>query len=64
MEMDFIKEQLISLVESLEEEDGMDLSEVHPLFKWTYKDWRPHIQFQLMIVELDEADEMKEEVIH
>lgn len=63
MDMDFIKEQLLSLAEALEEEDGMDFSEVHPLFKWVYSE-RPHLQFQLMIVELDEAEQTTGGTIH
>lgn len=54
-DLDGLKDQLLDLVNALEEEEEMDLSESHPLFKWSYPE-RPEIQFQLLILQLDEDE--------
>lgn len=51
-----MQDQLLELVTALEEEEGMNLMEDYPLFKWSY-DARPDIEFQLLIKQLD-ADEI------
>lgn len=54
-ELDTLKDQLLELIDALEEEEGMDLNEEHPLFKWSYTE-RPDIQFQLLITQLDDDE--------
>jgi len=54
VEIDILKEQLLELIEALEEDEGIELDKEFPLFKWSYPE-RPHIQFQLLIKELDEV---------
>jgi hypothetical protein len=56
-EDDNLKEQLLELVDAFENEDGMDLSEEHPLFRWGYPE-RPDIEFQLLIKKVDSVDMM------
>ena len=54
-DMEEMREQLLSLVESLENEEGMNLNEDYPLFKWVYEQ-RPDIEFQLLIRQMDEDE--------
>lgn len=54
-DLDNLKDQLLDLVDMLETEEGMDLNEDFPLFKWSYPE-RPEIEFQLLIKQLDEYE--------
>jgi hypothetical protein len=62
-DLDNLKDQLLELVDMLEEEEGMDLSEDHPLFRWSYPE-RPHIEFQLLIKEIEETTMPPNTTVH
>ena len=58
-----MKEQLLEMVDQIQEQE-IDLSKTPALFKWRY-DEEPHIEFQLLIKELDTAFEgIDETVMH
>ena len=58
-----MKEQLLEMVEQIQDQE-IDLNKTPALFKWRY-DEEPHIEFQLLIKELDTAfDGIDETVMH
>ena len=49
-----MKEHLLEVIAGLREQ-GMNLKEDHPLFKWSYSEC-PEIQFQLLILETEQLN--------
>lgn len=49
-----MKDQLLGTVGQLRKDD-VDLEKTPALFKWSYSE-EPHIQFQLLILETDQAE--------
>jgi hypothetical protein len=58
-----MKEQLLEMVVQIQEQE-IDLQKTPALFKWRY-DENPHIEFQLLVKEVDSAFEgIDETVMH
>lgn len=57
-----MKEQLLNTVVRLREE-GVNLGETPPLFKWSYPE-EPNIQFQMLILEGNQMEIPFDEPLH
>ncbi len=57
-----MKEDLMLLVADLRDQD-IDLQETPALFKWSYQE-EPHIEFQLLVKEVDQLELPINTIVH